>query len=176
MRFFLVQVLRVAALAVVAAGLSGLLAEPASWKTGKDFFTGDSRALVGGLSMERCAELVRLHRRQATCAGALVEDQFGELVEYGLVAALAGGALLLLLRGYAMPAHGSQEVTVEAVLFTVAAVAFAAVAAAELPAGLGGLASLEPGAGRSLLRGGVAVTFAGWLGTRAIGCWRHLAG
>ena len=77
---------------MLAAGLSGLLAEPVSWKTGKDFFTGDARARVGELSVERCAELTRLHRRQITCAGALVEDQFGELVEHGaLLTAMAGG-------------------------------------------------------------------------------------
>lgn len=175
MRFFLVQVLRFAAFAVLAAGLSGLLAEPVSWKTGRDFFTGDGRTLVGELSVERCAELTRLHRRQPTCAGALVEDRFGELVQFGLVAVAVGGALLLLLRGFAMPAHGSQELTVEAVLLTVVVVAFAAVAATELPAGLGGAAGLEPGAGRPLLRGGVAAVFAGWLAARAVQRWRQLA-
>lgn len=175
MRFLLVHILRLAALAVLAAGLSGLLAEPVSWKTGIDFFTGDSRALVGDLSVERCAELARLHRRQATCAGALVEDHFGELVEFGLVAVLAGGVLLLLLRRVAMPPRGSQELTVEAVLLTVAAVTFAAVAADGLPAGLAGAAGLEPGAGRPLLRGGVAVLLAGWLAARAVQRWRQLA-
>jgi hypothetical protein len=176
MCFLVVHALRLAALAVQAAGLSGLLDEPVSWKTGMDFFTGDSRALVGDLSVERCAELARLHRRQATCAGALVEDHFGELVEFGLVAVQAGGALLLLLRRVAMPPSGARELTVAAALLTVAAVAFAAVAAADLPAGFAGAAGLEPGAGRPLLRGGVAVPFAGWLAAQAVQRWRQLAG
>ena len=97
MRFLLLLLLRLAALGMLAAGLSGLLAEPVSWKTGMDHFTGDDRARVGELSVERCAALARLHKRQPTCAGALVEDHFGELVEGGLVVTLVASALLVVL-------------------------------------------------------------------------------
>jgi len=176
MRFLLVLVLRLAALGMLATGLSGLLAEPVSWKTSMDHFTGDDRARAGELSVERCAELVRLHRRQRTCAGALVEDHFGELVEAGLVVTLLAGALLALLGRFARAPHDQKEATLEALLITAAAVAFASVAAADLPASLAGLQSLAPGSGRALLQGGVAALFGGWLGTRAVGCWRHLAG
>jgi hypothetical protein len=176
MRFLLTRVLRFGALAVLAAGLSGLLAEPVSWKTGRDFFTGDDRARVGELSVERCAELARLHRRQATCAGALVEDHFGELVEYGLLGTLAGGALLLLLRRLSLPPRGRAEGTAEALLLTLAAVAFAVVAAGDLPDGLAGAAGLLPGAGRALLQGSVAAAFAAWLLAQAIARWRRLDG
>jgi hypothetical protein len=176
MRFLLVRVLRLGALAVLAAGLSGLLAEPVSWWTGRDFFTGDDRARVGDLSVERCAQLTRLHRGQATCAGALMEDHFGELVEYGLLATAAGGALLLLLRHLSLPPRGRAEETVEALLLTLAAVAFAVVAAGDLPDGLVGAAGLLPGAGRALLQGFVAAAFATGLLTGAVGRWRRLAG
>jgi hypothetical protein len=176
MRFFLVQLLRLGALLVLASGLSGLLAEPVGWRTGMDYFTGDDRALVGDLSVERCTQLTRLHRRQATCAGALVEDHFGELVEFGLVATLAGGALLLLLRRFSLPPSGRPELVIKAALLTAGVVAFAAVATAALPAGLAGVASLVPGSGRSLLQGGVAVLFGGWLAARAVSRWRQLAG
>jgi hypothetical protein len=176
MRLVLVMVLRVGALALLAAGLSGLLAEPVSWTTGMDFFTGDDRARVGELSVERCAELARLHRRQATCAGALVEDHFGELVEHGLLATLAGVALLLLLRRFSLPPRGRPEATAEALLLTGAAVAFAVVAADDLPDGLAGLAGLLPGAGRTLLQGSVAAAFAAWLVAGAVGRWRRLVG
>jgi hypothetical protein len=176
MRFLLVRVLRLGALAVLAAGLSGLLAEPVSWRTGMDFFTGDDRARVGELSVERCAELARLHRGQATCAGALMEDHFGELVESGLLATLAGGAVLLLLRRFSLPPRGRAEETVEALLLTLAAVAFAVVAAGDLPDGLAGAAGLLPGAGRALLQGSVAAAFAAWLLAGAVGRWRRLAG
>jgi hypothetical protein len=176
MRFFLTRVLRLGALAVLAAGLSGLLAEPVSWRTGMDFLTGDARVRVGELSVERCAELARLHRRQSTCAGALVEDHFGELVEYGLLATLAGGALLLLLRRFSLPPRGRAEATAEALLHTLAAVAFAVVAAGDLPDGLAGAAALVPGAGRALLLGSVAAAFAAGLLAGAVGRWRRLAG
>jgi hypothetical protein len=176
MRFLLLLLLRLAALGMLAAGLSGLLAEPVSWKTGMDHFTGDDRARVGELAVERCADLTRLHRDQRTCAGALVEDHFGELVEAGLVVTLAAGALLLALGRFSQAPHDQKEATLEAVLFTAAAVAFAAAAAADLPAGLSGLKTLEPGSGRPLLQGGVAALFGGWLGTRAVSCWRHLVG
>lgn len=174
MRFVLPHALHLAALALLAAGLSGLLAEPVSWRTGMDFFTGDDRPRVAELSVERCAELSRLHRRQATCAGALVEDHFGELVEYGLVAALAGAALLILLRRFAMPPADRRQETARSILLTAAAVAFAAAAVAELPVGLSGMGSLEPGAGRSLLQGGVAALFGAWLAAQAVDGWRRL--
>ncbi len=176
MRFLLLLGLRLAALGMLATGLSGLLAEPVSWKTGMDHFSGDSRARVGELSVERCAELTRLHRRQGTCAGALVEDHFGELVEAGLVVSLVASALLIVLGRFARPSQGKKEETVEAVLFTAAAIAFASVAVADLPTGLSGLQRLEPGSGRALLQGGVAAIFGGWLAARAAGCWRHLLG
>jgi len=176
MRFLLTRVVRLGALAVLAAGLSGLLAEPVSWRTGMDFFTGDDRARVGELSVERCAELARIHRGQSTCAGALVEDHFGELVESGLLASLIGGTLLLLLRRFSLPPHGRLEVVGEALLLTLAAVAFAVVAAGQLPDGLAGAAGLRPGAGRSLLQGVVATAFGAWLLAQALGRWRRLAG
>ena len=176
MRFLLTRVLRLGALAVLAAGLSGLLAEPVSWKAGMDFLTGDDRARVGELSVERCAELARLHRGQATCAGALVEDHFGELVQFGLLATLAGAVLVTLLGRFAMPPRDRGEETVQAILLTAAAVAFAAVAVAALPAGLSGAGSLEPGAGRSLLQGAVAALFGGWLAVQAVDGWRRLVG
>ena len=176
MRFLLLLALRLAALGMLATGLSGLLAEPVSWKTGTDHFAGDDRARAGELSVERCAELTRLHKRQGTCAGALVEDHFGELVEFGLVVTVLAGALLLVLGRLARAPHDQKEATLEALLLTAAAVTFAAVAAADLPPGLSGLRTLAPGSGRALLQGGVAALFGGWLGTRAIGCWRHLAG
>ena len=62
------------------------------------------------------------------------------------------------------------------VMLTAAAVAFAAVAAADLPPGLSGLETLEPGSGRALLQGGLAALFGGWLAVRALERWRHLAG
>jgi hypothetical protein len=176
MRFLLLLLLRLAALGMLAAGLSGLLAEPVSWRTGMDHFTGDDRARVGELSVERCAELARLHKRQPTCAGALVEDHFGELVEAGLVVTLVASALLVLLGRFARAPHDQKEETLEAVLVTAAAIAFASVAAADLPSGLSGLQRLTPGSGRALLQGGVATVFGGWLAARAVGCWRHLAG
>jgi hypothetical protein len=176
MRFVLLHALRLGALVLLAAGLSGLLAEPVSWRTGMDFFTGDDRARVGELSVERCAELARLHRGQNTCAGALVEDHFGELVEFGLVASLAGVALFVLLGRLAMPPVGRREETAQAILLTAAAVAFAAVASATLPAGLSGVGTLVPGAGRALLQGGVAALLGGWLASKAVDGWRRLAG
>jgi hypothetical protein len=174
MRFLLLLCLRLAALGMLATGLSGLLAEPVSWKTGIEHFTGDDRARVGELSVERCAELTRLHKRQRTCAGALVEDHFGELVQAGLVVTLLAGALLVVLERLARGPRDQREATLEAVLLTAAAIAFAAVAAADLPPGLSGLQTLEPGSGRALLEGGVAALFGGWLAVRAVERWRHL--
>jgi hypothetical protein len=174
MRLLAFHLLRFAALALLAFGLSGLLAEPVAWKTGMDYFTGDDRASVSQLSVERCAELTRLHRRQRTCAGALVEDHFGELVQYGLVATLAGAAALLLLGRFLRLPVGRGEAALEALLLTAAAVAFAAVGAADLPEGLAGLPGLLPGSGRSLLRGGVTSLFAAWQALRATGAWRRL--
>jgi hypothetical protein len=129
MRYLLLHLLRLGALAALASGLSGLLAEPVSWRTGVDFITGDARAQVGQVSVERCAELTRLHRRQPTCAGALVEERFDELVRSGLLATLAAAAALVLLGRFTMPPEDGQQATVEAVLLTAAVVAFAAVAA-----------------------------------------------
>jgi hypothetical protein len=174
MRFLAFHLLRLAALALLAAGLSGLLAEPVSWRTGMDHFNGDERARVGELSVERCAELTRLHRRQVTCAGALVEDHFGELVQSGLLATLAGAAAFLLLGRIQRLPFGRGEAALEALVLTAAAVAFAAVGAADLPDGLAGLPGLVPGSGRWLLRGGVASLFAAWQALRAIGAWRRL--
>jgi hypothetical protein len=168
-------VLRLAALGVFLLGLSRLLAEPVSWKTGRDFFTGDERAAAAALPVERCAELVRLHRRQVTCAGAAMEEAFGELVQFGLLATLLAGAALILLRRFGRPARGTAEATLEALLLTAGAVGLAAVAAASLPAGLAGMGGLEPGAGRPLLQGGLAALGAAWLALHALAAWRHLA-
>jgi hypothetical protein len=175
MRHLLLQLLRLGALAVLGAGLSGLLAEPVSWKTGTDYLTGDARAQVGALPVERCAELSRAHPRQRTCAEALVEERLGELVQSGAVATLAAGAVLLLLRRSMGPPRDRRQATVEAIVLTAAVVAFAAVAAAELPAGLAGTAGREPGAGRYLLRGVVAAILGGQLLARAVNRWRGLA-
>jgi hypothetical protein len=175
MGFLLLHALRIGALALLAAGLSGLLAEPVSWRTGMDHFAGDARARVGEVSVERCAELARLHRRQVTCAGALVEDQFDELVRFGLGATLAAGAALVLLRRVTMPPRDRTQAVVEALVLTAAVVAFAAVAAADLPAGLAGVAGLEPGSGRSLLQGGVSAVLGALLLAQAVNRWRRLA-
>jgi hypothetical protein len=156
MRFLIHELIRLAALALFAAGLAGLLAEPVSWKTGMDYFTGDDRALVPGLSVERCQQLPHLHPGTRTCADALVEDHFGELVEAGLLATLAGGAVLLWTGRRRRAASGRAEQVLRALLAGCGAVAFAALAAFSLPAGLAGRAGLLPGSGRMLLEGGVA--------------------
>ena len=176
MRFLLLHLLRLGALASLAAGLSGLLAEPVSWRTGMDFITGDARAAVGEVSVERCAELVRAHRRQLTCAGALVEDRLDDLVRRGLVATLAAGALLVLVGRLAWSPGDRSQATVEALLLTAATVAVAAVAAAELPAGLAGTEGLVPGAGRALLQGGAAAVLGALLLAQAVNRWQRLAG
>jgi hypothetical protein len=92
------------------------------------------------------------------------------------VVTLLAGALLLVLGRFARGPSDQKEETLEAVLLTAAAVAFAAAAAADLPTGLSGIERLAPGSGRALLQGGVAALFGGWLAVRAIGRWRHLAG
>jgi hypothetical protein len=176
MRFLFHELLRLAALALFAAGLSGLLAEPISWKTGTEYLSGDSRAQVDGLSVERCRDLARLHPGKRTCADALVEDHFGELVQYGLVATIAGGVLLLVAgRGRIAPG-GHGEKLLHAVLIVGAAVFFAAGAAAALPPGLSGRGELVPGSGRLLLQGAVSALFAALLASEGLSAVRGLTG
>jgi hypothetical protein len=169
----LLRLLRLGTVLVAAAGLAGLLAEPVSWRTGRDYLAGDSRPRAAGLSVDRCLELAHRHRAR-TCADALVEHDFGELVEYGLVMLVAGVVAAALLGRLIPPPLDRPAVLAELVVAAAGAVAFAAVAAASLPEGLAGLDGLEPGSGRVLLQGAVGGAGAAWLAWRALAAARSL--
>ena len=90
--------LRVGRLAMtwlMLAGLAGFLAEPIAWLVGRDFFVGDERFVA--VTPERCLELMKLHRLNE-CNAALMEDHFGELVQFGLAAAILALVALWGLR------------------------------------------------------------------------------
>jgi hypothetical protein len=158
----IVQAMRLGALALLVTGLSGLLAEPVGRVSGMDFFFGDERPLADALSAERCAQLLRLQRGQPTCADALVEHHYGEMVEYGLVAAILGAVALAALRRIRRHVEpvGPRRARLDAFAGGAGAVGFAVLAAMELPAGLRGVLAHAPGAGRPLFSGTAAFVLA----------------
>jgi hypothetical protein len=168
----IVQALRLGALALLVTGLSGLLAEPVGRIAGMDFFFGDERPLAERLSTERCAQLLRLQPGQPTCADALVEHHYGEMVESGLVAAILGAlalAALRRIRGHVEPV-GARRARLDAFTAGAGALGFVVLAALDLPAGLRGALAHAPGAGRPLFSGaaaGVLALLLAWTLARA---------
>jgi hypothetical protein len=147
------QVARLGALGLLVAGLSGFLAEPVGRLTGMDFFFGDERPMAATLGEARCARLLELQRGQHTCADALVEHHYGELVEYGLVATLLGAlglAVVSWMRRSVEPT-GLPAARLELLASVAGALAFLALALSELQPALGAR-GLAPGSGRPLLQ------------------------
>lgn len=78
----------VAAIGMVAIGVSGLLAAAAGSVVGKRFVAGDAPGVV--YTPARCAEFFQLAQGSATCGQAAVAHHFDEVVFYRLDAGILG--------------------------------------------------------------------------------------
>ncbi len=161
--FFLALYLRAAqlgGLGLLALGLGGLLAEPASWLFGMDFIAGDQRLRT--FSPERCAYLTEPRFHQPNCASGAVYHSFGDTVEYGLVIAIAGG-LVFAFHTWWLRRVGAGEYDgfTRRAYLAIGSVVFLAGAALFLPTGVASvLVDPRLGGGRALLVGLVAAAFA----------------
>lgn len=165
---------RLGGLLLVVLGLNGLLGEPISWFAGVDFFFGDERTIA--VSPQRCARMLRLQPGQATCNGALVEHHFGEYIEHGLAALVAGLVLLWAVRAWRFRFEpvGIQRTLLEMATGLIAVVQFAFLAAVNLPRGvMAALRDPHLGAGRALSVGLVCALASGFFAVLAVRRARH---
>jgi hypothetical protein len=172
------SLLLVAAIGLLAVGLSGLLAWGAGAAFGKPFVSGDATGVT--YTAARCAEYRALAPSEPTCAKAAVSHHFDEVVGYREDAGIAGlfvlAAWLGLVRPWRRraPTATTYDVLPAGFAATVGAALFGAAAVITLPGGLMELVfgGSDNGAG-ALLSAGVVSTlaFAGF----AVTLWRSLS-
>jgi hypothetical protein len=172
------SLLLVAAIGLLAIGLSGLLAWGAGAAFGKPFVSGDATGVT--YTAPRCAEYRVLAPSEPTCAKAAVSHHFDEVVGYredaGILGLIVLAAWLGLVRPWRRrgPAATTYDVLPAGFAATVGAALFGAAAAITLPGGLLELVfgGRDNGAG-ALLSAGVVSTlaFAGF----ALSLWRSLS-
>lgn len=172
--FFVTLYLRIAQLGGIglfSLGLSGLLAEPASWLLGTDFIAGNQR--LRQFSVERCAYLTEPRFGQPDCATGAVYHAFVETVTYGLVIA-AFGLLVWGVHSWALRRveRTEYDAFVRRVYLTLGTLAFLIGTSLFLPVGAADvIANPGLGGGRTLLVGVVALAFLLGFATRL---WRDL--
>jgi hypothetical protein len=89
--------IRLGAIALVAIGVSGLVAELLGRVFGARFVSGDLPGTT--YTAERCADFLEYFPRAGSCAHAAELHHWGEVVEYRVAAGVLG---LLVLAGYAL--------------------------------------------------------------------------
>jgi hypothetical protein len=172
------SLLFVAAIGLLAIGLSGLLAWGAGAAFGKPFISGDATGVT--YTAARCAEYRALAPVEPTCGKAAVSHHFDEVVGYREDAGIFGLIVLVAWLGLVRPwrrrgrAATTYDVLPAGFAATVGAALFGAAAAITLPGGLLELVSggSDNGAGALLSAGVVsALAFAGF----ALSLWRSLS-
>ena len=152
----------VAALGLLAVGVSGLVAEGLGHLFGWAFVAGDPPGVT--YTPERCADFLEYFPNAGSCTQAAIDHHFGEVVEYRVAAGLLGllglGGLWVLRR---MPRFRSPRWTppprMVAGLGALAAGASGVVLLADGTLMLGGLGA-DHGAGNPLSAGVVALLVA----------------
>lgn len=172
------SLLPVAAMLLVAIGVSGLVADGAGAAFGKAFVAGDAPGVT--YTAERCVEYHALAPQASTCADAAVSHHFDEVVGYRLDAGVLGLAVLGLWlaivrpwrrrRGQPLP---SYDVLPTGFGATVGATLFGLATATLLPAGLLNLAVGGSGTGAGNLISAGLVSVVGFLGF-GLALWRSL--
>jgi hypothetical protein len=155
----------VAAIGLLAIGLSGLLAWGAGAAFGKPFVSGDATGVT--YTAARCAEYHEYAPDEPTCAKAAVAHHFDEVVSYREDAGILGLIMLAVWLGLGRRwrrrarAATSYNVLPAGFAATVGAALFGAAAAITLPGGLMELVvgGSDNGAG-ALLSAGVVSTLA----------------
>jgi hypothetical protein len=143
------------AIALVAIGASGLIAELFGQVFGARFVSGD---LPGSTyTPERCAEFLEYFPRAGSCARAAELHHWGEVVQYRVAAGVLG---LLVLGGYALWRRRRREPRYLGVLpdgfsATVATTLYGAAAAGLLLQSIGGLVFAKGVGDGQWLSGGV---------------------
>jgi hypothetical protein len=171
------SLLLVAAIGLLAIGLSGVLAWGAGAAFGKPFVSGDATGVT--YTAARCAEYRALAPSEPTCAKAAVSHHFDEVVGYRDDAGILGLIVLAVWLGLVRPwrrrarAATTYDVLPAGFAATVGAALFGAAAAVTLPGGLMELVfgGRDNGAG-ALLSAGVVSTLA-FVGF-ALSLWRSL--
>jgi hypothetical protein len=92
------------AVALVAIGASGLIAELFGQAFGARFVSGDLPGTA--YTPERCAEFLEYFPRAGSCTRAAELHHWGEVVQYRVAAGVLG---LLVLGGYALWRRGRRE-------------------------------------------------------------------
>ena len=154
---FCVSFILLAAIGLVAIGVSGAVAAVMGAAFGQPFVAGDAPGVI--YTADRCADFLRFHPEAGDCAGAAVAHHYDEVVwmriETGVLGLLALGGWWLLRRRY--PAGtGSRRLprtfvpTATAALFGVAAIVLV---------GVGGMQTLfGANSGGAWLSGGIVST------------------
>jgi hypothetical protein len=155
---------RLAGIALVAVGVSGLLAWGMGTVAGKGLVAGDPPGVT--YSAARCADLREYAPQASNCAQAATEHHYGEVVDYRLAAGVLGGFVLAVSAWRRRRGRGAQQVDVLPELFVPTVAAAVAGMAGLLLTGQGvDLVVLKTdGGGGGYLSGGVvALGLALWL-------------
>ena len=146
-----------AAVGLIAIGVSGLLAGVFGATFGKSFVAGDWPGVT--YTPIRCAQFLSLHPEESSCDTAAAAHHFDEVVWYRLDAGALGVAGLgawALVRRFNRARFGHVRSLPDGFLGAVGGAVFGLAAFGLLLLGLGGLVMGKPGAGEYLSGGTVA--------------------
>jgi hypothetical protein len=151
---------RLAAIGLVAVGISGIIAWGLGAAAGKAFVAGDPPGMT--YTTARCRDFLEYVPHARSCAAAATAHHFDEVVWYRLAAGVLGGAVLLAL-AWARRRRQPQELQPETFVPTVAAAVFGIAGIWLIGTGIDHVILKPDGGGGSYLSGGVvAIAVAGW--------------
>jgi hypothetical protein len=145
-----------AAVGLLAIGLSGGLAHVFGTAFGKSFVSGDAPGVT--YTAARCADFLEYHPEARTCEGAAVAHHFDEVVWYRLDAGVLGIIALVafgLVRRYNRRRFGDARALPDGFIGAIGSASFGLAAAGLLFLGLGGVVFGSGRGAGDFLSGGV---------------------
>ena len=150
---------RLAAIGLIAVGISGVLAWAMGSIAGRTFVAGDPPGVA--YTAARCRDFLEYVPHAHTCAQAATVHHFGEIVWYRTAAGILGGLVLAALT-WVQRHRTPQELEPETLIPTVAAAVFCIAGIMLMGRGIDIVILNADGAGSDLSGGIVALAFALW--------------
>jgi hypothetical protein len=151
---------RVAAIGLVAIGISGIIAWGLGSTAGKAFVAGDPPGVT--YTAARCRDFLEYAPNAPSCAAAATAHHFDEVVWYRGAAGVLGCGILLVL-AWARRRREPRELQPESVVPTAAAAVFGIAGLWLIGQGIDTVVLKTDGGGGSYLSGGVvALAVAAW--------------